>query len=169
MSKHDAIQNFTTSHNNFDWTHQVPITELSGDLASGNVPRFSYIVPDECHDMHGDPPYCLDSGNIGDPQNQHLVVVGDQYLGQLVSEITNAPFWARGNNAIAITFDNGDNNAGCCDAMPGGGRVATVVITSHGPGATPRTTSRPIITRCSAPSSKRSDSGASSTPVTPPT
>ena len=133
MSKHDAIQNFTTSHNNFDWTHQVPITELSGDLASGNVPRFSYIVPDECHDMHGDPPYCLDSGNIGDPQNQHLVVVGDQYLGQLVSEITNAPFWAKGNNAIAITFDNGDNNAGCCDAMPGGGRVATVVITSHGP------------------------------------
>jgi hypothetical protein len=97
------------------------------------VPRFGYIVPDECHDMHGDPPYCLDSGNIGDPQQQHLDSVGDAYLGQLVSEITNARFWAEGNNAIIITYDNGDNSAGCCDANPGGGKIATIVITSHGP------------------------------------
>ena len=107
VSKHDGIQNFTTSLNNADWTRQVPITSLAGDLASGDVPRFSYIVPDECHDMHGDPPYCLDSGNIGDPQNQHLVAVGDAYLGQLVSEITHASFWAKGNNAIATTYDEG--------------------------------------------------------------
>jgi hypothetical protein len=112
----------------------VPIEQLSTDISAGTVPQFSYIVPDECHDMHGDPPYCLDSGNEGDAQNQHLITVGDEYLGQLVSEITNAPFWAEGNNAIAITFDSGSNGtAGCCDANPGGGRVATVVITSHGP------------------------------------
>lgn len=97
------------------------------------MPRFGYIVPDECHDLHGDPPYCLDSGNIGDPQNQHLVAVGDAYLGHLVSEITNASFWAKGNNAIVVTFDNGDTTQGCCDASPGGGPVATIVITSHGP------------------------------------
>jgi Phosphoesterase family len=133
VSKHDAIQNFTTSWNTADWDRQVPITELPADLKSGHVPSFSYIVPDECHDMHGDPPYCLDSGNIKDPQNQHLVSVGDAYLGQLVSEITNATFWAKGNNAIAITYDNGDTAAGCCDASPGGGPIATIVITSHGP------------------------------------
>jgi len=91
------------------------------------------VIPDECHDMHGDPTYCLDSGNIGDPQNQHLVAVGDAYLGRLVSEITQARFWARGNNAIVVTFDEGDDSAGCCDAVPGAGQVATVVITSHGP------------------------------------
>jgi hypothetical protein len=159
VSKHDAIQNFLPDRNSFDWTHQVPITELSQNLASGSVPRFNYIVPDECHDMHGDPPYCLDSGNIGDPQNQHLVAVGDEYLGQLVSEITNAPFWARGNNAIAITFDNGDNSAGCCDARPGGGQVATVVITSHGPRHVQDPTAR---------SSTHSGSGACRTPATPP-
>jgi len=135
VSKHDAIQNFTTSWNPFDWSRQVPITELSHDLATGDVPRFGYIVPDECHDMHGDPPYCLDSGNIFDPQNQHLVAVGDLYLGELVSEITHAKFWAQGNNAIIITFDNGDNSEGCCDGVPGGGPVATVVVTSHGPRA----------------------------------
>ena len=33
VSKHDGIQNFTTSLNNADWTRQVPITSLAGDLA----------------------------------------------------------------------------------------------------------------------------------------
>ncbi|HEX8006833.1 MAG TPA: alkaline phosphatase family protein [Trebonia sp.] len=133
VSKHDAIQNFTESWNQADWSRQVPIGQLTTDLRKGNVPQFSYVVPDECHDMHGDPPYCLDSGNIGDPQNQHLVSVGDAYLGQLVAQITHASFWAKSNNAIIITFDSGDNNKGCCDANPGGGQVATIVVTSHGP------------------------------------
>jgi hypothetical protein len=133
VSKHDGIQNFTTNRNSFDWSRQVPIGQLNKDLKSGNVPRFSYVVPDECHDMHGDPPYCLDSGNIFDPQNQHLVSVGDAYLGQLVASITHASFWAKGSNAIIITFDEGDNSAGCCDANPGAGQVVTVVVTSHGP------------------------------------
>src|SRR5262250_3591566 len=67
VSKHDAIQNFTTSLNPADWSHQVPLEELADDLSSGNVPAFNYIIPDECHDMHGDPPYCIDGGNPGDP------------------------------------------------------------------------------------------------------
>jgi hypothetical protein len=137
VSKHDAIQNFTTSWNAADWSRQVPVGQLGQDLASGDVPKFGYIIPDECHDMHGDPPYCLDSGNIGDPQQEHLNAVGDAYLGHLVAQITHASFWAHGNNAIIITYDEGDDTAGCCDGIPGGGQVATVVVTSHGPrGAT---------------------------------
>jgi hypothetical protein len=138
VSKHDAIQNFTTALNDRDWNLQVPIEQLSTDLGSGHVPAFSYVIPDECHDQHGDPPYCLDSGNPGDPQDNHLVAFGDAYLGSLVSKITNASFWSRGNNAIAITYDEGDDNAGCCGAGSsdpngaGGGRVATVVVTNHG-------------------------------------
>jgi phosphoesterase family protein len=135
VSKHDGIQNFTKNWNPLDWSRQVPAGQLGKDLTSGRVPKFSYVIPDECHDMHGDPPYCLDSGNTFDPQNQHLVSVGDAYLGQLVSEITHASVWAEGNNAIIITFDEGDDSAGCCDAVPGAGRVATVVVTSHGPRA----------------------------------
>jgi hypothetical protein len=132
VSKHDGIQNFTNNWNPLDWSRQVPIGQLDKDLKSGAVPRFGYVIPDECHDMHGDPPFCLDSGNIFDPQNQHLVSVGDAYLGQLVAKITHASFWAKGNNAIIITFDEGDNSDGCCDANPGAGKVATVVVTSHG-------------------------------------
>jgi hypothetical protein len=133
VSKHDTIQNFTTSRTTSDWSRQVPIGQLGQDLNAGDMPRFGYIIPDECHDMHGDPPYCLDSGTNGDPQQQHLDSVGDAYLGQLVAEITHAKFWAQGNNAIVVTFDNGDDTKGCCDANPGGGQVATVVVTSHGP------------------------------------
>jgi hypothetical protein len=135
VSKHDGIQNFTADQNPADWSRQVPIGQLTADLRGNNVPQFSYVIPDECHDMHGDPPYCLDSGDIFDPQNQHLVSVGDAYLGQLVHAITSAGFWAQGNNAIVITFDEGDDSAGCCDANVGAGHVATVVVTSHGPRA----------------------------------
>ena len=132
VSKHDAIQNYTTSRNPADWSRQVPIQQLAADLASGQLPKFGYIIPDECHDQHGDPPYCLDSGNPFDPQDQHLVAFGDAYLGQLVAQITGAAFWGQGNNAIAIIYDEGDDDAGCCDANPGGGQVAAIVVTSHG-------------------------------------
>lgn len=133
VSKHNPITNFTTSWNRRDWSRQVPVQQLRRDLRSGHVPAFGMIIPDECHDQHGDPPYCVDSGAPGDPQDQHLVAQGDRYLGQTVSAITHARFWKHGNNAVVVVYDEGDNNAGCCGARPGGGKVATVVVTSHGP------------------------------------
>jgi hypothetical protein len=133
VSKHNAIPNFSTSLNTKDWSRQVPIEQLGVDLRRGTVPAFNYVIPDECHDQHGDPPYCIDSGAIGDQQDQRLIATGDRYLGQLVSTITGAGFWAKGNNAVAIVYDEGDDSAGCCGAGSGGGRAATVVVTSHGP------------------------------------
>ncbi|HYS34854.1 MAG TPA: alkaline phosphatase family protein, partial [Pseudonocardiaceae bacterium] len=127
VSKHNGITNFTTSWNAADRSRQVPIEQLTTDLRRGTVPAFNYVIPDECHDQHGDPPYCIDSGTVGDPQDQRLVATGDQYLGNLVRIITGAGFWAKGNNAIVVVYDEGDDNAG------GGGRAASVVITSHGP------------------------------------
>ena len=126
-AKHNGIPVFAGDRTAADWARQVPYTRLGTDLAAGQVPAFGYIIPDECHDMHGDPPFCLDSGTTFDAQNQHLVSVGDRFLGQTVAAITAAPFWARGNNAIVVTYDEGD------DDTHGGGKVATVVITSHGP------------------------------------
>ncbi|HWD71380.1 MAG TPA: alkaline phosphatase family protein [Actinomycetota bacterium] len=146
VSKHDAIQNFTASLNTADWNRQVPVDQLDRDLSSGHVPSFGYLIPTECSDQHGDPPFCIDSGNpdggnlsAADPQDQRLVAQGDAYLGKTVSQITNASFWAKGNNAIVVAYDEGNDNAGCCDAGnsdpngTGGGHVATVVVTSHGP------------------------------------
>jgi len=105
----------------------------------------SAIVPTECKDQRRFP-LRIDAGNPdgdnvsqADPQDQRLVAWGDAYLGHLVSAITHSSFRARGSNAIAITYDKGDDNAGRCDAGngdpngTGGGQVATVVVTSHGP------------------------------------
>ncbi|MEO8926484.1 MAG: alkaline phosphatase family protein [Caulobacteraceae bacterium] len=110
----------------------APITELAADLAAG-PPRFRYIVPDHCTDMHGSPPWCGDSGNPGGKLDNVLVSRGNAYVAQLVAMITAAPFWPTGNNAIIITFDEGNGTGGCCDAIPGTGRVYTAVITSRGP------------------------------------
>ena len=144
VSKHDAIQNYSTSRTTADWNRQVPIAQLQSDVASSSVPRFGYIIPTECSDAHGDPPYCIDGGNVFggtsfDPQDQRLVAQGDQYLGNIVQSLTHASFWAKSNNAIDIVYDEGDDNQGCCDAGTtnpngtGGGKVANIVVTSHGP------------------------------------
>jgi len=134
VSKHNAIANFTTSLNAADWSRQVPIEQLTADVGSGHVPAFGYVIPDECRDQHGDPPFCLDSGSVdsgnpaaADPQDQRLVATGDAYLGRLVGQITGADFWSKGNNAIDIVYDEGD------DDTRGGGQVADIVVTSHGP------------------------------------
>ncbi len=41
VSKHDGIQNFTTSLNAADWSRQVSVGQLGRDLRSGNVPAFN--------------------------------------------------------------------------------------------------------------------------------
>ena len=134
-SKHNGViyfKNVQTSDS--ERKKMVPLESLAADLAAG-PPNFVYIVPDLCHDMHGAPPYCVDTGNPGDRNDNHLVAEGDKLVGKLVSQITHAPFWSTGNNAIVITFDEGadGDTAGCCDANPGTGHIATVVITSRGP------------------------------------
>jgi hypothetical protein len=101
-----------------------PYSQLSTDLASGNVPNLSYIVPDECHDMHGAPPWCLDSAKFGGVDDNWLVATGDQFLGNTVNAITSSTVWKTGANAIVVTWDEG-NFAG--DTVP------AIVITNHGP------------------------------------
>jgi hypothetical protein len=110
----------------------TPDTQLTADLAAGTLPNFAYIVPDQCHDMHGSPPWCEDSGEPGDVNDNKLVADADAYLGTVVDEITRSSQWASGRNAIVVTFDEGDDTAGCC-GVPGAGQVATVVITNSGP------------------------------------
>ena len=35
------------------------------DLASGSAPNFGHTVADECNDMHGAPPWCVDCHPLG--------------------------------------------------------------------------------------------------------
>jgi phospholipase C len=130
-SKHNPFINFASVQTNpGELAKMVPDTQLAADLATENVPNFGYIVPDQCHDMHGIGGVCP---GASDPST--LFSNADAYVGATVTALTRAAFWDRGNNAIVITWDEDDfatTNLGCCDATPGGGHVETIVITNHG-------------------------------------
>ncbi len=99
---------------------EVPITQLAKDLAGKSVANFAVIVPDICHDMHGG------TGSCASDTDAQLVSAGDTYAAGVVSQITGAAFWGKGNNAIVLVWDEGTTNDG------GGGHVAAVVITNNG-------------------------------------
>jgi len=128
-SKHNGFVNFAhVSMNQAEMAKLVPDTSLATDLATGNVPNFAFIAPDQCHDGHG-----LEVCH--EPLLSHST---DAYLKTTVDLIMRADVWRQRRSAIVVTFDEGDSNLGCCDGADdpttsGGGRVATVVIRSHDP------------------------------------
>jgi hypothetical protein len=135
-SKHNGFLNFAAVQNDpAEMQKNVPDTQLFVDLATNKVPNFSFIVPDQCHDMHG-------TSDCSDDATK--VSAGDTYTSQVITAIMVSQTWREGNNAIVITFDEGDTDAGCCDAgthdpnnldsgSGGGGQIVTIVITNHGP------------------------------------
>jgi Phosphoesterase family len=134
IAKHNGTVYFHSVNSNpAELAKMRPLGGLSTDLNTGHVPSFSYVIPDECHDMHGAPPVCVDSGNPGDINDNWLVSTADAFVAQAVYEITRSKVWEQGNNAIVINFDEGDDNAGCCGTTPGGGRALAVVVTNRGP------------------------------------
>ncbi|HEX6797133.1 MAG TPA: alkaline phosphatase family protein [Ktedonobacterales bacterium] len=111
--------------------HIVDFSQLSTDLASNNVSDFSWISPDQCHDMHGRGAPASDPCSFDNEQD--LIATGDQFLQQTVGEIMASQAWT-GNSVIFITWDESDfpfgDVSGCCDAVPGGGHVVMLTI-SH--------------------------------------
>ncbi len=126
-SKHNPFINFSGTQG--DLSQMVPDNQLGADLLRGQLPNYSLVVPDQCHDMHG-------TGGCSDTNG--LIQAGDQYVRTTVNEVMASPTWKEGNNAIVITWDEDDYSdqgqpgTGCCGADPGGGHVVTIVITNHG-------------------------------------
>ena len=64
---------------------------------------------------------------------QTLIATGDAFVRDTVNSIMNSSAW-NGNSIIFITWDESDfpfsDVSGCCDAVPGGGRVVMLTI-SH--------------------------------------
>ena len=124
VAKHNGVPYFQHMQTSAEFAKQNPLSQLTTDLTAGTVPNFSYIIADECNDMHGAPPWCVDSGKPGDVDDNWLVANGDKFVGNTVNQITSSPMWSTGNNAIVVTFDEGNN---------ANSQIATVVITNHGP------------------------------------
>jgi phospholipase C len=126
-SKHNPFVNFTGTQGAV--SNMVPDTQLATDLAGDTLPNFGLVVPDQCHDMHG-------TGSCTDANG--LISAGDTYVGDTLSAIMASKYWTTGRDAIVVTWDEddfsdqGQPGTGCCGADPGGGHVATIVITNRG-------------------------------------
>lgn len=89
-------------------------------VATGNVGRFNFIVPNECEDGHDN---CKPQGNG--------VAQFDAFLGKEVPLIENSPEFLLDPNAVLIiTFDEGTSNQGpgSSKQFSGGGNVAFAVL-----------------------------------------
>ena len=143
-AKHTGFTNFkSTIEDPQRAEHLVGFDAWRRDLSAGALPAFSLVIPNQCNEMHG---IDANEGNgvpadCADPSG--VIARGDRVAAQLVAAIQASPAWASGNTAIVITWDEdggADRVAGavhsCCvvDAHnPGGGHIATIVITNHGP------------------------------------
>ena len=106
---------------------------LYADLASGNVPAFSFIAPNQCNDQHGRGnagPYCNFDPNDNGTQaglNPALMQRGDVALKQIVNAIRESPAWKQGKNAIVVLWDEDDYSV-----SPTVNKVLLIVDTNYG-------------------------------------
>jgi len=106
---------------------------LYADLASGQVPTFSFIVPNQCNDQHGRGnagPQCdFDPNDNGTQEglNPALIAAGDAAIQSLVTAIHSSPAWGWGHNAIILVWDENDYSA-----TPITNKVLFTVDTNYG-------------------------------------
>jgi hypothetical protein len=74
-----------------------------------DVPNFSFIVPNQCHDMHGfvsgGTPIC---STATPTEGEFLLSVGDAEVEKLIKGIKASPAWQHGRNVIVLTWDEND-------------------------------------------------------------
>jgi len=107
VRKHDPFLMYPDVYNNPARAAKVvPLTQLSTDLSTGNVPQFVWITPNICNDMHGGAPSCPFPSSPTDPLQAALYQDGDNFLNTWVTAITHSKAWT-GHSAIFITWDEG--------------------------------------------------------------
>ena len=141
-SKHNPFALFTDIRSDPARVANIkPYTDLAGDLNSPHAPRFVFITPDQCNDMHGgvnhaiaghpETPCPFNSTN-NDPNDVRLKQNADAFVHGAVTTIMSSRAWTR-HSAIFIIADEGDftgnavnggwdSPAGCCDSpvLPAG-------------------------------------------------
>lgn len=106
---------------------------LYADLATGKVPSFSFIAPNQCNDMHGRGnagPFCnYDPTSDGSQAglNPALIYQGDVAVKRLVQSIKDSPAWHEGQNAIIVMWDENDYSI-----APNTNKVMVIVDVNHG-------------------------------------
>ena len=93
--------------------HVVGFERLAADERARSLPRFAWITPDLCHDMHD-----CDTAT------------GDRFLAATVPALL-ARLGPQG--LLILTWDEGSSDDGCC-GLARGGHIVTILA---GPGARP--------------------------------
>ncbi len=105
--KHDPFMYYTrVSRRPSRCSHVVALTQLAADERARTLPRFTWITPNLCHDMHDCDP-----------------ATGDRFLARLVPPLLGA-LGPRG--LLVLTWDEGSSNDGCC-RLAAGGHIATIL------------------------------------------
>ena len=141
-SKHNPFALFTDIRDNPARVADIkPYTALAADLNGPRPPRFAFIVPDQCNDLHGgvytavqgypETPCPYNSTN-DDPADIQLKQNADAFVKGAVTTIMTSRAWTP-HSAIFIVADEGDytgnavnggwdSPAGCCDSpvLPAG-------------------------------------------------
>jgi len=141
-SKHNPFALFTDIRSDPARVANIkPYTALAGDLNGPHAPRFVFITPDQCNDMHGgvnhaiaghpETPCPFNSTN-NDPNDVRLKQNADAFVHGAVTTIMSSRAWTK-HSAIFIIADEGDftgnavnggwdSPAGCCDSpvLPAG-------------------------------------------------
>ncbi len=102
---------------------------LWSDLNSSWAPNFSFIVPNQCHDMHGfvSGGTTICSTPTGNTLATNLTIQqGDAEVAKLINGIKASKAWKQGRNVIVLVWDENDySNAA--------NRVVFLVDTNYGP------------------------------------
>jgi hypothetical protein len=141
-NKHDPFVLYSSILNDPSQLSNVkPYTDLAADLSTNKAPRFVWITPDQCNDMHGgiyhaipghaETPCPYNSTN-DDPNDVALKQKADAFVKGAVTTIMSSKAWTE-HSAIFVVSDEGDytgnaqnggwdSPAGCCDSpvLPAG-------------------------------------------------
>ena len=142
--KHNPFVYFSSFVGNHDrMAKLLPYDGFAADLRGG-LAGFTWISPDQCHDMHGLSPSgtkAIGAEACADPESglDHSVIkLGDDFLKATVEAIRNSPVW-NDDTAIVIVWDEDDyagsagikgSPVGRNGAVLGGGRAPLIVVTS---------------------------------------
>jgi hypothetical protein len=81
------------------------MSALWGDLAAGHLPAFSFILPNECHDMHFT--HLLRCPGARHETAKIAVQAGNVWLAAVLSRLLRSPTYRAGNTVIFIAWDEG--------------------------------------------------------------
>jgi acid phosphatase len=108
LVRHNPFAYFKDVTTSSEVANLVPFTQFATDLASNQLPNFSFIVPNADDDAH--------NGTLGQ---------ADNFLLTNIAPLLASPaFQAGGDGILMIVFDEAETS----DAQHGGGHVAAVVI-----------------------------------------